>query len=301
MHGDKETKNRAKVQPAIWAALWVLFTSALIALIIKVDVVGLVRLFTALRVKFGSIKAFVFACLMRLSFMPAWPESHAILAGAVRNEIDHFSFAPTASTLWKHDDVGLLFIPGALVEPEAYAPILQAVADASGATIVCARLPFRHPILFGADDAQRLMQEYPKVARWVIGGHSMGAGKYGAAGLLTTEVGANFSGLLMWAGTLTGDLDLSGERKLPCLALLASEDTVVPPDGKAEDGSLVMDGVTTRCPPGAKHAILQGGNHAGFAHYGPQRFPFADGERRITLEEQQAHAVQHTARFLMDI
>ena len=43
---------------------------------------------------------------------------------------------------------------------------------------------------------------------------------------------------------------------------------------------------------------IKGGNHAGFGHYGPQNFPYADGERQISLDEQQAFVVTHTVKFL---
>jgi hypothetical protein len=277
------------------AARYCAAVSLILAFCLKIDIIGLMRLIVALRPKFGVFKATMFACVMRFSWMSAWPAAMQAFEGiAAVREDDHYAFAASGS------EVGLLFLPGALVQAEAYAPVLHAVADASGATVVCALLPFRHPVLFGAEDAQRIMGRYPAVTSWVIAGHSMGAGKFGAAGLVQTNLRTNLSGLILWGGTLSGGLDLSGEAGLPCLALLASEDTVVPPDGKAEDGSLVLDGVTKRCPPNAQHVILKGGNHAGFAHYGPQRFPFPDGERKISLEDQQAQAVRHTARFLRE-
>ena len=34
--------------------------------------------------------------------------------------------------------------------------------------------------------------------------------------------------------------------------------------------------------------MIEGGNHCGFAHYGPQSWPAKDAPRDITLEEQQA-------------
>eukprot|EP00536_Pseudo-nitzschia_multiseries_P012743 jgi/Psemu1/309370/fgenesh1_kg.504_\ len=42
--------------------------------------------------------------------------------------------------------------------------------------------------------------------------------------------------------------------------------------------------------------MIEGGNHAGFGHYGPQDL---DGVRSITLEQQQAIFVEKTVEFLM--
>ena len=46
--------------------------------------------------------------------------------------------------------------------------------------------------------------------------------------------------------------------------------------------------------------VIEGGNHAGFAHYGPQMFPRPDGDRTITLEDQQKITVNLAADFLLD-
>lgn len=44
---------------------------------------------------------------------------------------------------------------------------------------------------------------------------------------------------------------------------------------------------------------IEGGNHSGFAHYGPQIHPIKDGERSITLDEQQDAIVAATITFLV--
>jgi hypothetical protein len=44
---------------------------------------------------------------------------------------------------------------------------------------------------------------------------------------------------------------------------------------------------------------IQGGNHAGVAHYGPQIFPMKDGEREIDLMKQQELTAKAIADFLL--
>ena len=45
-----------------------------------------------------------------------------------------------------------------------------------------------------------------------------------------------------------------------------------------------------KLPPAARWLEIRGANHAGFGHYGPQTFPFADGVRSAPRARQQAVA-----------
>ena len=51
-------------------------------------------------------------------------------------------------------------------------------------------------------------------------------------------------------------------------------------------------------PAAAVVHVIAGGNHAGFGLYGPQKFPCADGERTISLAEQQLQVARTTADWL---
>ena len=48
-----------------------------------------------------------------------------------------------------------------------------------------------------------------------------------------------------------------------------------------------------------QYVSIEGGNHSGCAHYGPQTFPLPDGIRSITLEQQQRQMAEATADFLL--
>lgn len=132
----------------------------------------------------------------------------------------------------------------------------------------------------------------------------MGAGGYGAARIVSRLLarGAPVRGLVMWAGAITNGtgVDLKATQ-LRSLVLLASEDSVVPPHGKVEDGSNTQDNLRRYHPPSTKVVVIEGGNHGGFGNYGPQTFPRLDNPRTISLQEQQSQAVDHTARFLRDV
>lgn len=269
------------------------------ALLAKLDVYHLLLLVAKLRVRFGTLKALVFAVVLRCNFMSAHPEAAAALATAAWHDSDGYAFFSPKAT------AGLLFVPGGLVQPEAYAPVLRQLAEESGMCCICVRTPFRHPMLLDKRQAQRICEQRASFIRsWAVGGHSLGSGSFGAARLVEEWLheprSPHVAGLVLWAGALTST-DLSRERALPCLTLLASEDTVVPPEGKGEGGLLVRDSIRKYCPPRTRTIVIRGGNHAGFGSYGPQTFPFADGKPTVLAAEQHRHVVKHTAAFLRSI
>lgn len=88
---------------------------------------------------------------------------------------DCWLLAPAATSSL---NVGLVFFPGALVEPAAYGPLLRKVA-LSGYPVLLIELP-RRGAFGGADGgevigrAQRAMQAVTSVSAWVVAGHSRG-------------------------------------------------------------------------------------------------------------------------------
>jgi len=122
----------------------------------KLDVIGLVRFVVAVRVKYGTAPALLFACVIRAN----WHDAHV--------------GAPASYVFRGGEDVGLVFLPGATVEPAAYAPLLKRVAEEARATVILARPAFRSPVLFGGAKAFRaLAASDPDVRTWVVGGHSV--------------------------------------------------------------------------------------------------------------------------------
>ena len=294
--------NHATTVAVIFGALFLLW----------LDVVGYVQCVSAVRVKFGMPKALVFSAVLRVNFMPAWPIATESMTLATLDTSEMFVMEPQTSK--PTSAKGFLFIPGALVHPHAYAPILGSLANVSGAVCVCIKPRFRHPGIWTADEQHALdvMQKFPRVQTWVISGHSLGAGGFGAARVVSRLLArdspmggtradkARVGGLVMWAGVVTkgAEVDLSKASGLQTLVILASEDSVVPPDGKAEDGSRIRDNLKAFHAPKTKVVVIKGANHGGFGHYGPQRFPRSDKPRTISLEDQQSQVIEHTARFL---
>lgn len=276
---------------------------AVAALRLRRDMSDMLTYALAVRHRFGLPKAIGFAIGMRLGFMDAFPGTN--LDGFVSFDGGYEKTSPS-------DKLGIVFFPGALVNPIAYAPLLRLVLAKlrrKDVAIICASYPcLRNPVVFPPSKRAALLQRHKNIKTWVVAGHSMGAGSYGAAAFVSDlrsnrkkgDSSPNVNGLIMLAGTITGnEVNLHNERDLSVLAILASEDTIVPPEGSSEAGTPVRQGIDEKCPRSTTRTlVINGGNHAGFGHYGPQRFPFPDGERTITLDEQQEITATHIASFL---
>ena len=127
-------------------------------------------------------------------------------------------------------------------------------------------MPFRLAI-FGLNAAERVMKEHAS-DRWYIGGHSLG----GAMSAVFAEK-HDLDGVILLAAYPTGPVEE------PILLLRGSE-----------DGVLNLDRISNASEFGdVKEYVLDGGNHAQFGNYGPQK---GDGVPAITAEEQQEETVR---------
>ena len=176
---------------------------------------------------------------------------------------------------WRFDgpseDAALIFYPGAKVEAKAYMPLMQKLA-AAGLDTCLVKMPLRLAILdIGATDRVMAAHDYP---RWFIGGHSLG-------GAMAAEYAANcpdrLDGLVLLAAYPTKPLS----DHLKTITIYGSEDGVLNMKN-LEKGRQYL-------PADAVEHVIQGGNHAGFGSYGPQK---GDGKAGMTNEAQQAETVR---------
>ena len=159
----------------------------------------------------------------------------------------------------------LIFYPGGKVEETAYAPLLGRLAE-NGIDVCLVKMPF-HLAVFGVNAAERVMKQY-SYDEWYIGGHSLG-GAMAASFAAKHEL----DGVLLLAAYPTKLLEE------PMLLLYGSEDSV-----------LNRDRVSNASEYGeVEEHVLDGGNHAQFGNYGPQK---GDGAAGITAGEQQEETVR---------
>ncbi len=140
---------------------------------------------------------------------------------SVRAHDDRIGFLPSAAAT----GTGLVFYPGGMVDPLAYAPLARSIA-AAGHPVWILKLPLRnapfkshHEELFAATQ-QLIAGESAK--RWVIAGHSKG-------GLLAAEFARDherqLAGLVLIGTTHPRDFDLS-KSSLPITKIYGTNDRV---------------------------------------------------------------------------
>ncbi|MFS2281715.1 alpha/beta hydrolase [Microbacterium sp. OR21] len=104
------------------------------------------------------------------------PAEAAPLAAAEANPALTIEDAPEGIVLSPAEgdaDVGLVFIPGAKVQPEAYIATLQDLAVEDGITVVIAR-PWLNLAFFDPRGLDAFTSAAPEVDAWIVGGHSLG-------------------------------------------------------------------------------------------------------------------------------
>lgn len=160
-------------------------------------------------------------------------------------------------------DVGFIFYPGGMVDEYAYMPLLEQIAR-QDVFCIDVSMPF-HLAVLNTDACKAVMERYPEVKKWYIGGHSLGGSM--AAKYVAGHEEA-FAGLILLAAYPTSELDL------PVLSIRGDCDGVL---NMAEYSAEPWGS-------GLKELVLKGANHAGFGSYGAQK---GDGEASISAEEQQ--------------
>jgi hypothetical protein len=214
----------------------------------------------------------------RVARYAAFPEAVAVAEGAERVR-GWTVFAPEGEPI-----AGFVFYPGGLVDPVAYAPLLQRLAD-GGVLAVLVPMPLDLAV-FGIGRAADVLAAFPEVDAWAIGGHSLG-GAMAAEFVKGGSTGVD--GIVFLASYPAASTDLSA-LPIRAVSTYGSENGQTPPEG--------FEDAMVRLPPGSDLVEIEGGNHAGFGHYGPQA---GDGVPAIDREEQQRQTAETVLAFLRDL
>ncbi len=158
-------------------------------------------------------------------------------------------------------EAGLVFYPGARVDPGAYVESLAPVARDANVTVVIPRMPLNLAIVdYGvartslrADAATGTMETHTEIDRWYVGGHSLGGAMACRYANSHTE---RVEGLILYGSYCDRDISESG---LAVLSVAGNDDTVLSWD--AYERGL------ERLPADATIAELDGMNHTQFGHY----------------------------------
>jgi pimeloyl-ACP methyl ester carboxylesterase len=177
-------------------------------------------------------------------------------------------------------ETGLIFFPGALVDPVAYAPLAHAVAAARHPAVLV-EVP-RRGGFGGADDPRvferglAAIRRLTRVRRWVLGGHSRGAV---IASQLFRARPNRLGGLLLIASSHPRDFSLA-DTGLPVMKLYGTRDTVADVEK--------IDATRANLPAHTRWVRIDGGNHSQFAWYG---FQPGDWPATVSRGHQQAATI----------
>ena len=180
---------------------------------------------------------------------------------------------------------GFIFYPGGLVDPRAYAPQARAIAE-KGYPVVIVPMPLNLAV-FGANRASEVMAEFPDIAQWVIGGHSLGGAM--SANFVANHAGA-VEGLVFWGAFPASGDSLADQSELIVYSIYGTLDGLATPEE--------VLGAAPLLPPGTRFIPIEGGNHAQFGWYGDQN---GDNPATISRAEQQALTVDATVEVLAQV
>ncbi len=242
-----------------------------------------------LRLQHVIIIALVVAATGCASYPPLSPISEALPTGVTIT--DTRRMIELKGPITPPDAAGLIFYPGGLVEPEAYVSLLAPVAEA-GFPVIIAKMPLDLAVTApnrGADLLDGYLAGESVTRLWALGGHSLGGAM--AARFIAREADSypTVRGLILLGAYPPESDSLAGTGR-SVLSIWASEDGLATEKDRKETQRLL--------PEHAQIEIIDGGNHAGFGEYGPQR---GDGERLIPLGRQHAEVQELIKRFLDDM
>jgi pimeloyl-ACP methyl ester carboxylesterase len=160
-------------------------------------------------------------------------------------------------------DTGLVFIPGAKVDPWAYAAKLSGIVAEDGVTVVITK-PWLNLAFFDLRPLGSFTTLAPEVREWAVGGHSLG-------GVRACTLATQAQGLVLFGSYCANDLS---EWRRPVLSIAGSEDGLSTPQ-KIEDARHLL-------PPSADLVEIAGASHSSFGDYGLQ-----PGDGTPTISDQE--------------
>lgn len=161
---------------------------------------------------------------------------------------------------------GLVFIPGAKVQPKAYVALLSDLVVDEGVTVVITR-PWLNLAFFDPRGMDAFTSAAPGMDTWIVGGHSLG-------GVRACQMADDADALLLFASYCANDL---ADSDVAVLSLIGSEDGLSTPAEIAAASPLL--------PPHAEAVEIEGASHASFGDYGAQT-----GDGTATLDDDEMRA-----------
>ncbi len=180
--------------------------------------------------------------------------------------------------------LGIVLYPGAKVEPEAYSYYGKQLAN-KGYLVAIPKVHFNFA-LFDSNKATKIIENYPSVEKWIIGGHSLGGV---AAAKFAYDHPKKVDGVFL-LGSYPSEVNDFSKMKTPMLSIYAEMDGLTTVEKINETKKFLSKNATV-------HEI-KGGNHAQFGVYGKQK---GDNEAGISIKIQQDEMVSVTSEWIKEI
>lgn len=172
---------------------------------------------------------------------------------------------------------GLIFYPGAKVEPEAYTTLCKEIAK-EGFLVVIAPMPLDLAIL-SPNKARSIIDKFNTIETWAIGGHSLGGVMASNYALKNDKI----KGVIFYASYPQGDELKNSNKKV--LSIYGSL-----------DGVANLENIkNSNFPDDAEFIEIEGGNHSQFGSYGEQT---KDNKATISEDKQIHLAAKYTTELL---
>ncbi len=181
----------------------------------------------------------------------------------------------------KKTETGLIFYPGGLVEPTAYAPIMRQIAD-NGVLVIITPMPLNLAIL-NTGTANAVIDAYPNISTWILAGHSLG----GASAAIFAENYPNrIDAIALWDSYPADSADLS-DNNISVISIFGTTNNIPNTENFDDKKHLV--------PADTIYIGIEGANHAQFGDYGPQK---GDVVASLSLAEQHEQVAEIMLDFI---
>lgn len=178
-------------------------------------------------------------------------------------------------------DTGLIFYPGGLVEPTAYAPILHNIAE-EGVLVIITPMPLNLGIL-NTGAAREVIDAYPQISNWILAGHSLGGA---SAAIFAENNPEKIDAIALWDSYPPDSSDLS-DNSISAISIFGTTNNF-PNTENFDDKKHLL-------PAGTKFVAIEGANHAQFGDYGPQK---GDVIATMSLAEQHERVAEIMLNFI---
>ena len=188
-------------------------------------------------------------------------------------------FIPSKELNTDETETAFIFYPGGKVSYESYAPLMSMLAS-NNILCIIVKMPYDLAV-FSPNKANSIMEQYPAIKHWYIGGHSLGgamAANYAAGHANQLE------GLILLAAYSQKDLN---DSSLKVLSMYGSKDEVLNKES--------YEKYRPNLPGQTKEVIIEGGCHAYFGSYGYQK---GDGTPDITELDQITFSALQISDFI---